>query len=644
MKSFYGFYLKRVDYKNKVMFLAEAVILIMLNVIQVFMPICQKNIIDDLKNQIDMGPDIALLIAICLAGVFLGILSVAFQCILIMFFERKLQTEMIISSYSHTNSIIKTRGAGAYLSAVFGDSEHIAQVLSNNIFSVISQALASVVILIYSLRWSKTFFAIIVCAFALLMISNLISSKIYASRFEKGRAKVMEINPKALEIIENRSSILGFGSIHEISKKMDKEFRNRDAFFLGASMARGLGAAFDSAVKTCAIAAFFITSMTEIQKGVLEMSSFVALLSCFSYIFLPIGTLKEYFMGVRKFSMMEKRISDGLLKKYDREIPENDSLSIKDCSFAYSEGDDKLLSNISLSVNKRIGLVGLSGEGKSTIVKMIMGEIEPTEGECTLGRKKTTSLYRNIIYSLIRYYKQDAELFDEDLLFNVTLGKKPLLREKYQEKIAECFDCLKKATKTDGGDECLSVKAKSIIESLFFPGGEKMYYNEDFDLFGDSVTMCSDTELQILANIYVSKEYYILDKYEEIITDLGIEKLAGRKFGQRGNMISGGEKNRIMMARFLLPEYGKVFVIDEPFTSLDAISEQECRRVMDKFTQGMSGVVISHKLDLIREFCDEIMVIDNGMLTEKGTHEELMSIQGLYCKLFNARQKLSSES
>lgn len=118
------------------------------------------------------------------------------------------------------------------------------------------------------------------------------------------------------------------------------------------------------------------------------------------------------------------------------------------------------------------------------------------------------------------------------------------------------------------------------------------------------------------------------------MSDLELQDLDGRKFGQRGGKVSGGEKNKITIARFLLPEYGNYFILDEPFTSLDAISEKNCLKVLQKYTTGMKGIIISHKMNVISQFAEDIYVLENGTISEHGRHTELMSQEGLYRKIY----------
>ena len=63
-------------------------------------------------------------------------------------------------------------------------------------------------------------------------------------------------------------------------------------------------------------------------------------------------------------------------------------------------------------------------------------------------------------------------------------------------------------------------------------------------------------------------------------------------------------------------------ILDEPFTSLDAISEKKCLKVLQNYTTGMKGIIISHKMNNISQFAEDIYVLENGTISEHGRHAD----------------------
>jgi ATP-binding cassette subfamily B protein len=105
--------------------------------------------------------------------------------------------------------------------------------------------------------------------------------------------------------------------------------------------------------------------------------------------------------------------------------------------------------------------------------------------------------------------------------------------------------------------------------------------------------------------------------------------------GDRGYRLSGGEKQRVALARLLL-KAPAVVVLDEATAHLDSESEAAVQRALKAALAGRTSLVIAHRLSTIRE-ADQILVIDNGRVTERGRHEDLLASGGLYAELYRTQ-------
>jgi ATP-binding cassette, subfamily B, bacterial len=101
--------------------------------------------------------------------------------------------------------------------------------------------------------------------------------------------------------------------------------------------------------------------------------------------------------------------------------------------------------------------------------------------------------------------------------------------------------------------------------------------------------------------------------------------------GERGLQLSGGQRQRVSIARALLKD-APILVLDEATSHLDAVSEAEVRLALDRLRAGRTTLVIAHRLSTIRD-ADQIVVLDNGSVAERGTHAELLALDGLYSHL-----------
>jgi ATP-binding cassette subfamily B protein len=105
--------------------------------------------------------------------------------------------------------------------------------------------------------------------------------------------------------------------------------------------------------------------------------------------------------------------------------------------------------------------------------------------------------------------------------------------------------------------------------------------------------------------------------------------------GDRGYRLSGGEKQRVALARLIL-KAPDVVVLDEATAHLDSESEAAVQEALRTALSGRTSVVIAHRLSTVRE-ADQLLVIDEGRIAERGTHAELLEAGGLYAELYRTQ-------
>ena len=124
----------------------------------------------------------------------------------------------------------------------------------------------------------------------------------------------------------------------------------------------------------------------------------------------------------------------------------------------------------------------------------------------------------------------------------------------------------------------------------------------------------------------------------EFITEL--ENSYDTVVGEGGSTLSGGEKQRISIARALLKDT-PIILLDEATASLDADNEHEIRKSLDKLIKNKTVITIAHKLNTIKNY-DQILVMSDGIIEEMGTHEELMKNRKRYYEMYTEMKKAQS--
>jgi len=230
--------------------------------------------------------------------------------------------------------------------------------------------------------------------------------------------------------------------------------------------------------------------------------------------------------------------------------------------------DRSILDGVSFSIpaGKTLGIVGTSGAGKSTIVRLVTRLLEVDSGRILLDGVPMSEMSLPAVRQAIAVVPQDTVLFNDTIGYNIAFGKHGSTQQEIEDaaRVAHLHD---------------------FIMSL--PDG-----------------------------------------YETQV-------------GERGVKLSGGEKQRVSIARAAL-KHPRIYVFDEATSSLDSKTERQILHNLRDISSTHTTLVIAHRLSTVVH-ADEIVVLDHGTIVERGTHASLLELNGRYAALWRAQQTAASQ-
>jgi ATP-binding cassette subfamily B protein len=175
--------------------------------------------------------------------------------------------------------------------------------------------------------------------------------------------------------------------------------------------------------------------------------------------------------------------------------------------------------------------------------------------------------------------------------------------------------------------DIVNCSQESLHKNIAVVPQDTVLFNESIFFNIQYANSSSDKEDVIKAATFANIHHFINslpDKYDTIV-------------GERGLKLSGGEKQRIAIARAVLKN-PKIILFDEATSSLDSKSEGKILQSMNLISKDITSLVIAHRLSTIRDAYN-IYVLDNGRISESGNHDYLLSIKGLYFQMWNLQKE-----
>ena len=258
--------------------------------------------------------------------------------------------------------------------------------------------------------------------------------------------------------------------------------------------------------------------------------------------------------------------------------------------------EDEVLHDISFTAKagQKTALVGESGSGKSTLAKLLIHYYDPQKGSISIGGQKLCDMSLEALNSRISYVAQDQYLFNTSLLENIRLGRLTATDEEVIEaaKKAQCMEFIEKLPQG-----IRNVPLAELMEqiSMVF---QRVYLFQDTIYNNISIGKPDATEEEVYAAAKKARCYDFImalpDGFQTVV-------------GEGGATLSGGEKQRISIARCILKD-APIIILDEATASVDTDNESYIQEAISELVKGKTLLVIAHRLNTIQN-ADQILVM-----------------------------------
>ncbi|HEY0681190.1 MAG TPA: ATP-binding cassette domain-containing protein [Steroidobacter sp.] len=449
------------------------------------------------------------------------------------------------------------------------------RIMNHLVFTLLPVCVQLVTTAVILLRFDHAVFFAIFCgamlcyAVAFSHFAGQVSTLSKAASAARGDA-----NGAMTDCIMNYETVKLFAAEEVVQDKVSKalgESESRWVQFYRRSATNGLIVA---TLHAGALAAAIVYAVHEVRADRMTVGDFVLVNTYMLQVLQPLESMGRAVQAITQgLGMLDRMLQ--LFREPPERLDDNDGdlaaagrgeLEFDHVRLSY-RSERTILNDVSfaLPAGRTLGIVGASGAGKSTIVRLLVRLVEPDGGRILLDGIEIATVPLQTLRRAIAIVPQDTVLFNDTLAYNIGLGR---------------------------------------------PGSSR-------------------NDIERAAR---------LAHLDELVKRLpeGLET----RVGERGIKLSGGERQRVSIARAALKR-PRIYIFDEATSSLDSRTEREILQNLREISQRCTTLVIAHRLSTVVH-ADEIVVLHEGTIVERGTHAQLVRSQGRYSALWKAQQTMQA--
>lgn len=476
----------------------------------------------------------------------------------------ELRRKLLDKVFRDGQALVQKQGTGSLITMSLDGVDEVRQYIKLIYSKVLTMMIVPVLIFVGMLFLSWTSAVILLVMYPLIVLFMIILGHAAQDRAIKQFGNFQVLSNNFIDSLRGIDTLKYLGLSKRYSKSifnLSEGFRKKTMAVLKVAMLSTFALDFFTTLSIAIIAVFL---GFDLMNGKIALFPALGILILAPDYFLPIRDFAGDFHATLNGKNAFKRINEliNLPEEKTNDLPlktwsAQDQLKIKNLKFTYQKGTE--IGPVSLQVQgfKKIGIIGMSGSGKTSLINLLSGFLTPDQVQIELQGQKTTTMNIPAWQRQMTYIPQEPYVF-----------------------------------------------TKSLRENIAF-------YNPQ----------ASDDEIKQAIHIM---------GLDVLLNDLpnGLDTVIGR--GKR--VLSGGQSQRIALARAFLDPKRKIMIFDEPTAHLDIETEIDLKKRMMPLMQNKLVFFATHRLHWLKEM-DYILVMDHGQLVEQGSYEQLQQNQGYFCKL-----------
>ena len=553
--------------KNKFLFFLTIIITIVYSVFSVLLAFVLMNIVNLIYLKDDFHKFYKTILISAIFVIAVSLISFLKNYIKSVFMKK---TTISYNNYIFNNIIdfnitkINLQNSGEYISILTNDVKLIENQYLNNIIEIFGDVFIFTIAVISLIKINVILGLFTIASSILLLIIPKITNKNLSLLRKEYSNKLQKFTSKVNDILSGFEIMKNFNAFDKGIVEFNKESETVEQVKYSNFIYEG---AVDSVSTFCAYGIQFSVILLGVYLALnnyITVGAIIAVGQLMDYIISPIPQIIARINTIKSTKpIIEKidNISTGEVEdkgKISKEYFE-DKITFSELSFSY-DGKKNAIEDMNLEIQKgkKYAIVGQTGSGKSTILKLLLNYFSEYSGEIKIDGINIKDIKLESLYKLISIIQQNVFLFEDTIKENITL---------YQP-----------------------YKENEINKAIYLSGLEEMV-----------------NSLENNVNTYV---------------------------GEAGNKLSGGEKQRISIARALIKKT-PILLLDEATGSLDNKTAYNIESSLLEL-EDETLIVVTHRLneDLLKRY-DKIIVIEDGRVVEEGTFSELMDKNGFFFGLYN---------